>query len=191
MRINITLIVIVLALLTACNKNVDEHNLAIHANKETATNNYAEKAVVVTDDSEPKKSMGEIYRLALDAFMPLWDGITNDINDMKYIAIDTGNLNDITDGDWDMILRHFEHYNVDVMQASLADLEKEGRFLTGQARYIEGTLLRVESTEIAENKVVVEGSLYKSAKAAIGTKVVVEFIDGKWKVTEATDTWIS
>lgn len=187
MRINITLIVIVLALLTGCSKNVDEHNLAIHANKETATNNYAETAVV-TDDSEPKKNMGEIYRLALDAFMPLWDGITND---MKYIAIDTGNLNDIADGDQDMILRHFEHYNVDVMQASLEDLEKEGRLLNGRARYIEGVLLRVESTEIAENKVVVEGSLYKSAKAALGTKVVVEFIDGKWKVTEATNTWIS
>lgn len=187
MRTNITLIVIVLALLTACTKNDDKHNLAINANKETASNNYVESAVV-TDDSEPKKNMGEIYRLALDAFMPLWDGITND---MKYIAIDTGNLNDIADGDLDMILRHFEHYNVDVMQASLEDLENEGLLLNEQARYVEGVLIRVKSTEIAENKVVVEGSLYKSAKAAIGTKVVVEFVNGKWKVTEATDTWIS
>ncbi|MCI3919231.1 hypothetical protein MO973_03155 [Paenibacillus sp. TRM 82003] len=187
MRIKITLIVIVLFLLTACAKYVSEHHLAIHANEATVIDTYTVTAVV-TDDSEPKNNMGEIYRLALDAFIPLWDGITNDL---KYIAIDTGNLNDITDGDLNKILRHFERYSVGVMQASLEDLEKDGLLLNGRARYTEGILLRVKSTEIAENKVVIEGSLYKSAKAAIGTKVVIEFINGKWKVTEATDTWIS
>lgn len=182
MRIITTLMIILLALLTACGANVDEEELAISVN-EIATN--AETAVAA-DDSELKTNMGEIYRLGLDAFMPLGDGLTDN---MKYIAIDMSNLKDISEGDKEQVLEHFSKYNVEVMEITLEQLEKEGR--VKGARSLEGILLRVKNTEIMENKIIIEGSVYKSAKGAIGTSVVVEYLDGKWQVTKASDTWIS
>ncbi|MBP1995841.1 peptide ABC transporter substrate-binding protein [Paenibacillus eucommiae] len=185
MRIKMTLIVIVLTLLTACAKTVDEEDLVIRVNTETAKKNYAEMAVV-TNESELKKDMGEIYRLALDAFMPLGDGLTNN---MKYIAIDMSSLKDLPEEDREKVLQYFSKYDVDVMDNTLDQLEKEGR-LKG-ARSLEGILLRVKDTEIIKKKIIIEGSLYKSAKGAIGTSVVVEYLNGKWQVTKASVTWIS
>jgi hypothetical protein len=185
MRIKMMLLVIVLALLTACTKYVNEKDFAIRLNSETTPKSYAETAVV-TDDSELKRDMGEIYLLALEAFMPLGDGLTNN---MKYIAIDMSSLKDLSEGDREKVLQHFSKYNVDVMDITLDQLEKEGR-LKG-ARSLEGIMLKVKNTEIMKNRIIIDGSLYKSAKGAIGTSVVVEYLDGKWQVTKASNTWIS
>jgi hypothetical protein len=136
--------------------------------------------------SELNIDMWEISRLALDAFIPLGDGLTNN---MKYIAIDMSNLKDLSEGDREQVLQYFSKYDVDVMDVTLDQLEKEGRLK--DARSLEGILLRVMNTEIMENKIIIEGSLFKSLKAAIGTSVVVEHLDGKWQVTKATDTWMS
>ncbi|QNK57101.1 hypothetical protein [Paenibacillus sp. PAMC21692] len=139
-----------------------------------------------TDDSDPERDMGEIYQLALDAYLPLWKGL---IDDMKYIAIDMSNLTDLSDKDKKQILEYFSKYNVDIIDSNLEQLEEKG--LVKDASSIDGVLLRVESTEILENKVTIKGSVYKSAKGAIGTLVEVEFLNGKWQVTKANDTWIS
>jgi hypothetical protein len=56
MRIKMTLIVIVLALLTACAKNIDKENLAIRVNNETATKNYAETLPITSPSSSPISS---------------------------------------------------------------------------------------------------------------------------------------
>jgi hypothetical protein len=139
----------------------------------------------VTDVPDPERVIGEIYQLALDAYLPLWKGLTDN---MKYIAIDMSNLT-ISEEDKEQIIKHFSKYNVDIMDSTLEQLEKEG--LVKDARSIEGVLLRVENTEIKGTKIIIKGSVYKSAKGAIGTLVEVEFLNGKWQVTKATDTWIS
>jgi hypothetical protein len=45
-------------------------------------------------------------------------------------------------------------------QLGQRELEKEGRLK--DARSLEGILLRVMNTEIMENKIIIEGSLFKS-----------------------------
>ncbi|MFD2614516.1 peptide ABC transporter substrate-binding protein [Paenibacillus gansuensis] len=183
MKINLTLLVIVLALLTACAKNIDGEDTAIRTDNEIITN---VETAVASDDSALETDMGEIYGLALDAFLPLGDGLTDN---MKYIAIDMSNLKDLSEGDKEQVLRHFSKYDVNVMDITLEQLEKEGQ--VKDARSLEGILLRVENSEILGNKIIIEGSLFKSAKGAIGTSVTLEFLDDKWQVTKASDTWMS
>jgi len=38
---------------------------------------------------------------------------------------------------------------------------------------------------------IIEGSKYRAGNGAVGTKVIVEYKNGKWQVTKAEATWIS
>jgi hypothetical protein len=115
-----------------------------------------------------KHDMKEVYRLALDAFIPLGDGLTNH---MKYLALELNSLEGISAEDKEDILNDFNKYGVDVLDTTLEQLEQEGR--VGEARSIKGVLLRVKSTEVTDNKVVVRGFVYKSAKGGVGTRCTI------------------
>ncbi|AIQ12534.1 hypothetical protein [Paenibacillus durus] len=133
------------------------------------------------------KDMGELYSLALDAYMPIDQGLNGA---MKFIAIDMSNFKDIDETDKEQILKYFEKYNVEVMEASYEQLKDKGLF-DPQTMALNGLLLRVEKTEISENQIVIEGSKYRSGLGAIGTKVIVQYKNGKWQVTKADTTWKS
>ncbi|QWU13295.1 hypothetical protein SAMN04487895_11838 [Paenibacillus sophorae] len=133
------------------------------------------------------KDMGELYSLALDAYMPIDEGLNGG---MKFIAIDMSNFKDIDETDKEQILKFFAKYNVEVMEASYEQLKDKGLY-DPQTMALNGVLLRVEKTEISENQMVIEGSKYRSGLGAIGTKVIVEYKNGKWQVTKADTTWIS
>jgi hypothetical protein len=131
--------------------------------------------------------MGELYSLALDAYMPIDDGLNGD---MKYIAIDMSNFKDLDETDKEQILMRFDKYNVEVMEATYEQLEDKG-LLDPETLVLNGVLLRVEKTEISNKQIVVEGSKYRAGDGAIGTKVIVENKNGKWQVTKADGTWKS
>ncbi|WP_339323436.1 peptide ABC transporter substrate-binding protein [Paenibacillus sp. FSL W8-0194] len=138
-------------------------------------------------DSNTSKDMGELYSLALDAYMPIDEGLNGG---MKYIAIDMSNLNDIDETDKKQILKYFGKYNVEVMEATYDQLKEKGLY-DPITMVLNGVLLRVEKTEISNNKIVVEGSKYRAGDGAIGTKVIIEYKNGKWQVSKADSTWIS
>lgn len=138
-------------------------------------------------DSNPSKDMGELYSLALDAYMPIDEGLNGG---MKYIAIDMSNLNDIDETDKKQILKYFGKYNVEVMEATYDQLKEKGLY-DPITMVLNGVLLRVEKTEISNNQIVVEGSKYRAGDGAIGTKVIIEYKNGKWQVSKADSTWIS
>ncbi|TFE25200.1 peptide ABC transporter substrate-binding protein [Cohnella luojiensis] len=135
----------------------------------------------------PTKDIGKLYSLALDAYMPIDEGLNGG---MKYIAIDMSNFKDLDDKDKGQILKHFNKYNVEVMEATYEQLKAKGLY-DPKTMVLNGILLRVEKTEILNNKFVVEGSKYRAALGAIGTKVVVELKNDKWQVTKAATTWES
>jgi len=56
-------------------------------------------------NTKPTKDMGELYSLALEAYMPIDEGLNGD---MKYIAIDMSDFKDLDDTDKEQILKHFE-----------------------------------------------------------------------------------
>lgn len=125
--------------------------------------------------------------MALDAYMPIDEGLNGG---MKYIAIDMSNFKDIDETDKNQILKYFDKYNVEVMEATYEQL-KDKRLYDPQTTVLSGVLLRVEKTEISKNQMVIEGSKYRAGNGAIGTKVIVQYINGKWQVTQADGTWIS
>jgi hypothetical protein len=57
-----------------------------------------------TNTPSPQKDIGQLYRLALDAYMPIDEGLNGG---MKYIAIDMSNFIDLDDSDKEQILKHF------------------------------------------------------------------------------------
>lgn len=139
-------------------------------------------------NSNPTKDMGQLYSLALDAYMPIDEGLNGS---MEYIAIDMSNFEDIDETDKKQILAYFDKYNVEVMETTYEQLLKKEGLYDPQTMVLNGVLLRVEKTEITKNKMVIEGSKYRAGDGAIGTKVVVEYKNEKWQVTEANGTWIS
>ncbi|OMF37848.1 hypothetical protein BK133_04780 [Paenibacillus sp. FSL H8-0548] len=135
----------------------------------------------------PAKDMGELYSLALDAYMPIDDGLNSG---MKYIAIDMSNFQDMNESDKEQILNHFKKYNVEVMEATYEQLMDKGLY-NPQTLVLNGILLRVGKTVISETRMVVDGSKYRSGDGAIGVQVTVEINKGKWQVLKADSTWIS
>ncbi|SDX56718.1 peptide ABC transporter substrate-binding protein [Paenibacillus sp. CF384] len=131
--------------------------------------------------------LGELYSLALDAYMPVDEGLNGG---MKYIAIDMSNLKDLDGADKGQILDHFKTYKVDVMEATYEQLEAKGLF-NKNTLSLDGILLKVDKAELTERQLIVEGSKYRSGDGAIGMKVVVELKDGEWQVKKADMTWIS
>jgi hypothetical protein len=69
-------------------------------------------------NTKPTKDMGELYSLSLDANNSIDGGLNGD---MKYIAIDMSNFKDLDDTDKEQFLKHFDKYNVEVMESSIVD----------------------------------------------------------------------
>jgi hypothetical protein len=133
------------------------------------------------------RDMAEIYSLALDAYMPLDSGLNHD---MEYIAIDMSNFENVDEAGKKEILKYFEKYKVEVMDATYEELKERGLY-DPEGLYLYGILLRVEKTDISRSKVVIEGSKYRSGLGAIGTRVTVKYKNKRWEVTKVDETWIS
>ncbi|PWW06562.1 hypothetical protein DFQ01_103466 [Paenibacillus cellulosilyticus] len=131
---------------------------------------------------------GELYSLALDAMMPEDEGMNSG---MKYIAIDMSMLVGLDAGDKAQMIKYFaEKYKIEAMEATYEQLIEQGR-RNEQTQVLDGVLLRVEKTEMTAKRFTVESSKYRAGDGAIGMKVVVEYTQGKWKLTRAERTWVS
>ncbi|WP_164779594.1 YobA family protein [Paenibacillus kobensis] len=139
-------------------------------------------------DREHNPDMGGLYSLALDAFMPIDEGLNSG---MEYIAVDMSNFEHIDDTDKQQILNTLSKYEVPVREATYEQLRAEEQSSLMKWFALKGILLRVDKVELSEKQMVLEGSKFKSGKGAMGTKVIVEFVNGKWQVAQANGTWIS
>lgn len=135
-----------------------------------------------------KDNLEQIYCLALDSFMLLDEALNHE---MKYIAIDTTTMADITEEGRKQILDFFKKYGVEVMDASMEKLKEEGLFDENKL-CLEGILLRIESIDFEPgDRVVIKGSKYRSGTGAIGVISTLTYEDGNWELIEANITWIS
>lgn len=138
---------------------------------------------------EPKEHLGEIYSVALDSIMKQDEALNSD---MKYIAIDMSNSEEVDESDKKEILNYFkEKYKVEVMDATLEQLEEKGLYNPDTMR-LDGVLLKIEKVDFKfNNKIIFEGSKYRSGLGAIGVEVKVHYKDNKWKPKEVKMTWVS
>ena len=138
---------------------------------------------------EPSEHLGEIYSVALDSIMEQDEALSSD---MEYIAIDMSNFEDAAERDKEEILSYFkEKYKVEVMDATLEQLKEKGLY-NSDTMGLDGVLLRIEKVDFKfNNKILFEGSKYRSGLGAIGLEVKVHYKDNKWKSKEVKMTWIS
>lgn len=138
---------------------------------------------------DPKDHLGEIYTLALDSIMEKDKALNSD---MKFIAIDMNNFDGVNAEQQEAILNYFkENYKVEVMNATMDELEEEG-FYNPDTMALEGVLLRIEKVDFKfNNNVLFKGSKFKSGKGGIGVESTVHFKNGEWRIKESKESWIS
>ncbi|MFS0877347.1 peptide ABC transporter substrate-binding protein [Solibacillus isronensis] len=138
---------------------------------------------------EPKEHLGDIYSIALDSIMKEDEGLNSN---MQYIAIDMSNFEEVDESDKKEILNYFkEKYKVEVMDATFEQLEEKGLY-NSDMMSLDGVLLKIEKVDFKfNNKILFEGSKYRSGLGAIGVEVKVHYQDNKWKAKEVKMTWIS
>ena len=138
---------------------------------------------------EPKEHLGEIYSVALDSILKQDEGLNSD---MEYIAIDMSNSEELDESDKKEILNYFkEKYKVEVIDATLEELKEKGLYNPDMMR-LDGVLLKIKKVDFKfNNKILFEGSKYRSGLGAIGVEVKVHYKDNKWKSKEVKMTWIS
>jgi hypothetical protein len=143
-----------------------------------------------SNGENPKEHLGEIYSIVLDSIMEKDDALSSDL---KYIAIDMSNFDELKEKDKKEVLSFFkEKYKVGVMDASLDQLKAKGLYNANIMGLEEGVLLRIENMKYKLfNNVFFEGSKYRSAKGSIGVESTIHFKEGKWQVKESKETWIS
>ncbi|WP_226673511.1 peptide ABC transporter substrate-binding protein [Rossellomorea aquimaris] len=137
----------------------------------------------------PKDHLGEIYTLALDALMEEDQALNSD---MTFIAIDMSDLDGVDEEQKQAIMRHFrDEYKVEVMDSTMDELEEDGYYDT-DTMALKGVLLRMEKVDFeSEDGVLLEVSKFKSGKGAIGLRLVVDYENGEWQLTEQDVIWIS
>lgn len=129
----------------------------------------------------------EIYIIALESFISLDEGLNSE---MEYIAINSETLIDATQSEIESVTDYFKKYQVDVINESYKTLDEKG--MVNEGNFIDGILLEIEIVDlVSKNKIVVEGSKYRSGLGAVGVKCVLVKEDGKWILESADITWIS
>ena len=137
----------------------------------------------------PKDHLGEIYTLAMDALMEEDKALNSD---MKFIAIDMSDLDGVDEEQKQAIMRHFrDEYKVEVMDSTMDELEEDGYYDT-DTMALKGVLLRMEKVDFeSDDGVLLEVSKFKSGKGAIGLRLVVDYENGEWQLTEQDVNWVS
>jgi hypothetical protein len=109
---------------------------------------------------------------------------------MEYIAINSQTLSNASDEDIIKIKDYFIKYEVEIIDESFNTLSEKGMVKKGN--YIEGLLLEITDVNIiSDNKVIIEGSKFRSGLGAVGVKSTVIKSNGEWQLESADMTWIS
>lgn len=145
-----------------------------------------EKDMIVTQSGLTKYA--KIYSLTLDSYIPLDKALNREMN---YIAIDSKTLTDATKEDIQYILKYFEKYDVNVIDKSFDTLIEKGMTIGVNSNDLGGILLSIDKIEKdSDEKMVIEGSKFRSGNGVIGVKTILTNNEG-WNVKESNITWIS
>ncbi|MCT4544463.1 MAG: hypothetical protein N4A63_13030 [Vallitalea sp.] len=138
-------------------------------------------------ETEEESIWDDVYSIALDSFITVDEGLNSD---MEYIAINSQTLSNASDEDIIKIKDYFIKYEVEIIDESFNILSEKGMVKKGN--YIEGLLLEITDVNIiSDNKVIIEGSKFRSGLGAVGVKSTVIKSNGEWQLKSADMTWIS
>lgn len=111
-------------------------------------------------------------------------------SDIKYIAIDTSLINNLSEEQKSSLLKDLEKYGYTVLDMTFEELEKEGYI--EDLYFKEGILFKIKDKTVNGKSITMDVSKWRSGLGAIGyDDLKVEYKNGKWEVTKTGSAWIS
>lgn len=111
-------------------------------------------------------------------------------HDIKYIAIDTSLINNLSEDQKSALLKDVEKYGYIVLDMTFEELEEQGYI--DDLYFKEGILFKIEDRPMSGNSILMDVSKWRSGLGAIGyDDLKVQFKSGNWKITKIGSAWIS
>lgn len=111
-------------------------------------------------------------------------------SDIKYIAIDTSLINNLSDEQKSSLLKDLGKYGYTALDMTFEELEEEGYI--EDLYFKEGILFKIEDEPMSGNSITMDVSKWRSGLGAIGyDDLKVEYKNGKWEITKTGSAWIS
>lgn len=111
-------------------------------------------------------------------------------SDIKYIAVDTSLIKNLSDEQMSILLKKVEDYGYIVLDMTFEELEEQGYI--DDLYFKEGILFKLEDVSKSKNSIIMDVSKWRSGLGAIGyDDLVVKYQNGKWEVKKTGSAWIS
>lgn len=111
-------------------------------------------------------------------------------SNIKYIAIDTSLIVNLNDEEKAELLKELGNYGFIILDMNIEELKEEG--YVKDLYFEEGILFQIKDELIERNSITMDISKWRSGLGAIGYDgTVVKYKNGKWKIVEQGDAWIS
>lgn len=111
-------------------------------------------------------------------------------SDIKYIAVDTSLIKNLSDEQMSILLKKVEDYGYIVLDMTFKELEEQGYI--DDLYFKEGILFKLEDVSKSKNSIIMDVSKWRSGLGAIGyDDLVVKYQNGKWEVKKTGSAWIS
>ncbi|WP_312811246.1 hypothetical protein [Sedimentibacter sp.] len=142
--------------------------------------------IAVGCSQEPTDTIGA-YTTVIDKLYNEDDALNSEI---KFIAIDTSLIKNLTDEQKFTLLKEVEKYGYTVLDMTFEELEENGYI--EDLYFKEGILFRLEDNTIKGKSIIMDASKWRSGLGAIGYNgLQVEYKNGEWKITKVESSWIS
>lgn len=143
--------------------------------------------MIVTGCSQEVTDTVGAYATVIDQLYNEDIGLNSDI---KYIAIDTSLIKNLSDEQKSALIKEVEKYGHTVLHMTFEELEEQGYI--EDLYFKEGILFKLEDKKISGNSITMDASKWRSGLGAIGyDDLKVENKNGKWKITKTGSAWIS
>ncbi len=127
------------------------------------------------------------YKMVIDKLYNEDKGLNSDI---KYIAIDTSLMKNLTDDKKTELLKQLEAYGLIVLDMTYNELEEQGYI---QDLYFkEGVLFKIEDEPMENNTIKMNVSKWRSGLGAIGyNNLIIKCNNDEWEIIKIGESWIS
>lgn len=111
-------------------------------------------------------------------------------SDIKYIAIDTSLMINLSEEQKQILLKELEKYGHTVLDMTFEELEEEGYI--EELQFKEGIFFKISDELINGKSITMDVQKWRSGLGAIGyDDLVVKYNNSKWEITKTGNAWIS
>lgn len=111
-------------------------------------------------------------------------------HEIKYIAIDTSLIQNLTNEQKSILLKEIGKYGFAVLDMTFKELEENGYI--EDLNFKEGIFFRLKDEPVKGNSITMDASKWRSGLGAIGYDgLKLEYNDGEWTIKSVGTSWIS